>query len=137
LTVAREAGQRRRGPGVAGRSGSPLEAATSLHSWKDPPSPRPEGRRVGLDFTSLVLATETEFNIHIPDDEASRLETPGLLHAWLCRRLWEIPVTCPTQRAFHRLRRELVRRGVARGEVRPSGAVADLVPPGRTAWREL
>lgn len=92
---------------------------------------------MGLVLVEMVLTVETEFNLHIPDEEASELDTPGRLAAYVCRRLHAMPVTCPSQRAFHRLRRELVRRGVARGDVAPAAAVADLVPPGRAAWKEL
>lgn len=92
---------------------------------------------MGLDLVEMVLAVETEFHLHIPDEEASRLETPGLLHDYVCRRLAEMPATCPSQRAFHALRRGLAQLGVPRAAVRleaPVGSVLEVTPSSWAAW---
>lgn len=36
-----------------------------------------------LDLVEIVLAVEEEFNVEIPDDQVSKLKTPGALTSWL------------------------------------------------------
>lgn len=92
---------------------------------------------MGLDLVEMVMAVETEFGLAIPDEEASGLETPGLLHAYVCRRLAEMPATCPSQAAFHRLRRGLAQFGVERSAVRLDAPVAGLLEVTPSAWAAL
>lgn len=42
---------------------------------------------MGLDTVELVMAVEEQFEIEIPDEIASTLETVGLLHAFVVSQL--------------------------------------------------
>lgn len=42
---------------------------------------------MGLDTVELVMAVEEHFDIHVPDDVASKLDTVGLLHKFVVAQL--------------------------------------------------
>jgi acyl carrier protein len=42
---------------------------------------------MGLDTVELVLAVEEHFGVEIPDEEASKLLTVGMLQAWVVSEL--------------------------------------------------
>jgi acyl carrier protein len=42
---------------------------------------------MGLDIVELVMKVEEHFEIEIPDAEAAKLETVGLLHGYI---VWEL-----------------------------------------------
>jgi acyl carrier protein len=42
---------------------------------------------MGLDTVELVLAVERHFDIEIPDEEASKLYTVGLLHSFVVAQM--------------------------------------------------
>lgn len=101
---------------------------------------------MGLDLVELVIAIEQHFEIDIPNPDAARLLTPGHIIEYLTPRLADrgrtvgYTVICPTQRAFHRLRKALQDRlGVPRSDVALERPLRNLIPwEGRArAWRDL
>ena len=64
---------------------------------------------MGLDSVELVLAVEETFGISIPDGEAAKLQTPGLLikHVQIAVASKPKRKPCLSQRAFHRVRMHL------------------------------
>lgn len=65
---------------------------------------------MGLDAVELVMAVEEEFGIVIADSEVTDCTTPGLLIDLVMRKLPQGgDPACASQRAFHLLRRALVR----------------------------
>lgn len=93
---------------------------------------------MGLDAVELVMATEEAFDIQITDAEAESLVTPGQLIDFVMARVGrDGPAVCLSQRAFHRLRKALLRQlPVKRREVRPDTPV-DRVLPRRQRARVL
>ena len=60
---------------------------------------------MGLDIVELVMGFEEEFGVEIPDEAASRMETPRQVLDYLMVRLPTVPSAgCETQRTFYRLR---------------------------------
>lgn len=108
---------------------------------------------MGLDAVEIVMEMEEEFDLTIPDSEAQEIETVGDLYRYVLGRLGldddppATPVTlavpgepCPNLVVFHRLRRSLMHAcGIARGAVKPSADLADLLPIRRREenWRRL
>lgn len=96
---------------------------------------------MGLDLVELVMAIEGSFGIEIPDADACRLETPGLLIAYLADRISIESSTrarCLTQRAFYRSRAAIARRfNVKRRSMLPSSRLRDLLADRKDEWKDL
>lgn len=100
---------------------------------------------MGLDSVVLVLEVEEAFGIKIPDADAEKLATVGELHRYVVAMLGVDDPSrrrsrCPSQAAFHQLRRALVGElGVDRGSVRLATPMGALVPveDRRAAWDRL
>lgn len=88
---------------------------------------------MGLDTVELVMEVEETFGIAIPDADAEKIATVGALHRYVVAKLGldaspRARSRCPSQAAFHRLRRALVEGlGVERSIVRPDSTMAVLV----------
>jgi hypothetical protein len=96
---------------------------------------------MGLDTVELVMEMEDRFGISIPDEDASRMVTVGDTLDYIVRKLQHrLPGgedRCPSQRAFYRLRRDLVAAyGVPPRSVRPGSRIGALIPvgPARGTW---
>ena len=85
---------------------------------------------MGLDGVELVMAVEEAFDIHLEDDEAAKVMTPGDLIALVLTKVkLADSTTCLTQRQFNLLRRSLLRRlPVKRKDITPRTPMATLVP---------
>lgn len=85
---------------------------------------------MGLDIVEFVMEIEDRFNIRIQDRDAERLQTVGQLIDYLQELLHAVPMhPCPTQQAFHRVRRLFLRRQWGKREViRPSTSLEALIP---------
>lgn len=96
---------------------------------------------MGLDIVELVLAVEDGFQIHIEDEEASRVSTVGDLHYLVTSKLaGGGSKRCFTSAAFYRTRRGIVDAlGVNRREIRPSTNLEALFPEDtrRTRWHAM
>lgn len=100
---------------------------------------------MGLDTVELVMNVEETFGIAIPDADAEKIVTVGALHRYIVAKLGidaspPARSRCPSQAAFHRVRRALVEGlGVDRGAVRPAAPMETLIAPrGRkAAWARL
>jgi acyl carrier protein len=101
------------------------------------------GRRdpVGLDGVELVMEVEDEFDIAIPDDEASRILRVGDLVECVSKKCLRSPRDrCASAHTFYLLRSALVDLvNVPRYDVRPAAALAALVPVDRRrrVWQEF
>jgi acyl carrier protein len=89
---------------------------------------------MGLDAVELVLATEDEFGISIPDGDAAIIRTPRMLAEYVSSRLAaegrDNSSQCVSQTQFYRLRAFLVERfGLERKAINPSSAFKDLQTP--------
>lgn len=84
---------------------------------------------MGLDLLEFTIAVEDAFGISIPDADAERLTTPGLLVDYLETRLHcGDPGVCLEQRAFHRLRLAGMQvLALPRNAFQPSVPWADLL----------
>jgi len=95
---------------------------------------------MGLDLVELVLVIEDEFGVHIDDEDASRLETPGAVADYLCSRLrTKESEPCPSQVGFYRLRKAISGAfGVERKLIAPDMPLSSIIE-GRTRqkWRTL
>jgi len=101
---------------------------------------------MGLDLVEIVIAIEEHFDVEIPNQIAARLATPrdvidyvsGIL---VGKRLGDrIPLDCPTQRAFYRVRGALCASfGAVRSDVSPKLKLDDVVPRRNRAdrWNAL
>jgi hypothetical protein len=88
---------------------------------------------MGLDVLEFSLTVQGSLGLDIPDEEVSAWRTlADVVRTTLPRR----PGTggCPSQRAFHRLRRSLRARGYERQALRPSLRFASVGP---RAWEAL
>lgn len=100
---------------------------------------------MGLDTVELVIRVEETFGIAIPDAEAETIVTMGDLRRYVVARLGleessRARSRCPSQLAFHRLRRALVEGlGVDRGLVRLATPMGALVASEgrREVWDRL
>lgn len=100
---------------------------------------------MGLDTVELVMEFEQEFQISIPDDEAERMQyirdtIDFIVRALAAKPRFQSDGRCPTARVFRSLRIGLASEfGIPFRRIRPSSAVADLIPPGhdRTRWSEF
>lgn len=96
---------------------------------------------MGLDSVELILAIEDKFQIHIPDEEVSRIATVGELHRLILSKLESSRSNpCLTSIAFYRTRRGFIDTfGMARRTIQPSTALEQLLPrqDRRAVWRRL
>jgi len=98
---------------------------------------------MGLDVVEFIMAVEDAFGLDIPDSEAQRLATPGLVIDYLAARLppgGSDAGACLSQRAFYKLRRETCARlGVDRSAVRADMLLATLFvgDEGKRAWQDV
>lgn len=94
---------------------------------------------MGLDAVTLVYAVEQGFDLHLPEEEATAIETPGDLHDWVCAALATTPMTCPSRQVFYRLRKAFVKAGAKRQAITPDAPTASVFDPAqpRRAWRAL
>lgn len=64
---------------------------------------------MGLDIVELIMRVEETFEIEIPDEEASELNTVGKLYqAILCRLGFEDLQRCPSSAVFYQARHALM-----------------------------
>jgi acyl carrier protein len=84
---------------------------------------------MGLDTVELTMAVEEWFDLEIADEDAERFFTVGDMYEFLCGTLgYATPRPCESQRAFHRVRKALVRTAeVPRWYVRPARRLDDLL----------
>ena len=92
---------------------------------------------MGMEMLELMLDIENRFGITITndDDEWWRAETVGQTFEYLLKRLGRAPGprSCPTARAFYKVRRAAVSRlGLDRHSVSPRTRWDALIPP--TGW---
>jgi acyl carrier protein len=83
------------------------------------------------------MEVEDEFGISIPDAEAERIETAGMLYQYVRDKVDGRRRTspCPRASAFYRVRRALVDAGVAlRPDVRPATDLAEIFDAAPQAW---
>ncbi len=96
---------------------------------------------MGLDIVELILKTEEAFDLEIPEEDASTLETPRKLADYLEGHLLLVAGgPCLTQRAFYRLRSALVSTmGSGRRELSPSSSLDHVLPidTRRESWAVL
>jgi hypothetical protein len=96
---------------------------------------------MGLDIVEFVIAVEGALDIHIPDKDAERLETPRMLIDYLSQRLdatGQGEVNCLSQRAFYRARRATEERfGVEHRSLRPEAVLADVMGSRKSEWKML
>jgi acyl carrier protein len=95
---------------------------------------------MGLDLVELTLSIEEEFGVHIDDDSASRMETPGDVTDYLCSRLRTNPdAPCPSQAGFYRLRAALVDTfGVDKNTLYPDTPLQPILAGNiKRNWRSL
>lgn len=99
---------------------------------------------MGLDAVELLLATEEEFAIDIPNAVAERLTTPRRMAEYIYGQRAGIPQRCRSMLAFHRVRTVLMRvAGVPRDAVQLDTPLSALFRPGRpyqqwqAAWAAL
>ncbi len=84
---------------------------------------------MGLDSVELVMTFEEDFNVDIPDAVAGSMMTPRHVIDFLFQKRGVGSGPCLSQRAFHRLRRALMRLGHERQALRPETRLGDLFPP--------
>lgn len=89
---------------------------------------------MGLDSVELVLATEDEFGISIPDGDAAVIRTPRMLAEYVSSRLATEGRSngkpCVSQAQFYRLRAFLVEQfGLERSAIKPSSTLKNLLTP--------
>ena len=100
---------------------------------------------MGLGTVELVMELEDEFKLPIPDDAAGRMERVGDVFNFILGELRAQSTPsrndpCPSAKKFRTLRDDLhIEFGVPRRAIRPSAAVAELIPPGpsRAHWGEF
>lgn len=93
---------------------------------------------MGLDVVELVMAWEEEFNISISDSDAEKMLTVRHAIDLIALKLGvaDGPGTCPSMRAFHRLRQDLSFAGFNRREIRPATRYEDLLAY-RVQWMAM
>lgn len=84
---------------------------------------------MGLDLVELLIATEEEFQIVIPDEEAEKCETPGMLAALVHSRLRKSKNdVCPSMHGFYLVRRALMDYfSLQRETIKPDSKLDDLI----------
>ena len=95
---------------------------------------------MGLDAVELLMACEEEFEIRIPDEDASKCITPRILSETILNRLkTEGSNACRSQRGFYGVRKALVKiASVNRKELSPNTLLVDLVRGSIPLfWRKL
>jgi acyl carrier protein len=97
---------------------------------------------MGLDTVELVMEVEETFHIQIPDADASKLETVGMLCDYVAEHAELTQGTaCLSSRGFYQLRRALMNvLGVPRYAVRldmPLNALLPIQNRRRKVWRNL
>jgi hypothetical protein len=81
---------------------------------------------MGLEAVELIMAIEETFGISITDAEGAAILTPAdLIRTIESKVRCADPAACPTQKAFHRLRRAMCETlHVARASVVPEAALS-------------
>jgi hypothetical protein len=96
---------------------------------------------VGLDIVEFVIAVEGALDIHIPDRDAERLETPRMLIDYLAQHLDATDQgegNCLSQRAFYRARCATAERfGVEHRSLRPQTVLSDVMGSRKSEWKAL
>lgn len=98
---------------------------------------------MGLDGVELIMATEDEFGIAIPDDDAWKLATPRLLADYVAQRLaaeGRVPDSrCISQVRFYRIRRYLIEHANAERKAIAPGSLLEAIlnPELRKHWRQI
>ena len=95
---------------------------------------------MGLDGVELILRAEKTFGVSLPEQKICRVSTPGQLIDLVCSKLKTTDAeTCRNQRAFHLLRRPILRLWkVPREAVRLDSNFRSWLPgPEGAAWIEL
>jgi hypothetical protein len=96
---------------------------------------------MGLDGVEVLVAVEKAFGIEIPNAEAARLVTVGLLEESVLAKIPPAqPGVCLTRTAFYRLRAALVETlGIPREQVRPGSSLDEMIAPHerRRRWEAL
>jgi hypothetical protein len=99
---------------------------------------------MGLDAALLVMGFEKAFSLELEDEELEQLLTPQMAIALIAQKLNADRTIrshiCPTQQAFHRIRRvfqEVLE--VPRWRVQPSSRIQYLLPKydRQTIWVEI
>jgi hypothetical protein len=85
---------------------------------------------MGLDSVELVMAIEEKFGITISDEEACSVSTVGDMHRCVLSKLAvSDKSSCLTQRAFHLLRRHVLRQfGIPRRKFSPDTELHSIIP---------
>ncbi|MCA9244482.1 MAG: acyl carrier protein [Phycisphaerales bacterium] len=86
---------------------------------------------MGLDVVEAVMEIEERFDVSLPDEEVSQMNTVADLAALVFRRVAQRlpPRHCAQLTAFYHLRRLLIAEaGVTRRDVRPDVALGRLLP---------
>lgn len=93
---------------------------------------------MGLDAIEIVMEAEERFNVSLQDSDWTHVRTVADLAALVLAKMTVSGDVCPSQRAFHELRRALGRVGVGRERIRPRSAIDELLPglSGKT-WKRL
>jgi len=102
---------------------------------------------MGLDIVEMVMATEEEFSIELPDEELEKIRTVGELYELVLLKLgdrvqeFEIPDDeCQSAIAFYELRKIAVDKGgVKREDVRPDTKLEDIFKNKKalsSVWKE-
>lgn len=86
---------------------------------------------MGLDGVELVMRVEDEFGLTIEDREAESLFTPRQLVELVMVKVGRTDhAVCLTQRAFHRVRRTMMRHlTLPRAAIRSETSMEQLIPP--------
>jgi len=98
---------------------------------------------MGLDGVELLMATEEEFGISVPDHDAWGIETPRQLADYVARRLGEhVQLNephCRSQAHFYWLRANLVEQlGLKRSAIRPDTPLSEILRGDlREHWKTL
>jgi len=86
---------------------------------------------MGFDTVELVLEIEEAFDISIPDDRASRMQTVGDVYDFILEKTADSTLasrTCLTAVAFYELRRQLRSLGLAESRFRPKTRIDRVIP---------
>lgn len=97
---------------------------------------------MGLDGVELVMRIEDTFGISIPDEVAGNLLTPNDVTDYILTQVEvsDEPLPCPTQKAFHLLRRSFTRTlQTPRAAFRPDATLKSLLPEvgAADAWARI
>jgi acyl carrier protein len=96
---------------------------------------------MGLDTVELVMALEEQFGIELPDAALAAARTPGDIIDLIFNKVQSADAsTCMNQRAFHALRRALIKCcGRKRAEITPNATLESLIPRQRRRedWERL